>query len=372
MKAFEAKPNILLVDDRPENLLALNAILRSPDYNLIDVPSGEAALKELLDRDFALIVMDVQMPGLSGFETAMLIKKRERSEFIPIIFVTASFMDEHSAGEGYKIGAVDYIIKPYNPDALKAKVKFFADYYRNNKKSQHQFELEREIQKVIEVVSHDLKNPLGSIKLNINLLQRLLTSGDSEKTLDILKNLLPKMFNAANHMQGLIDDLLDLAKMEGSQLQLEKNPVNMKSLLNEVVEILQPHADQKNIDINFQLQNNFMVNCDEERIKQVFSNLIGNAIKFSPNNGIISIAVFFKNQELTFKVQDNGPGIEQEDLPHLFERFWQSKNNSHKGTGIGLSITKWIVEAHGGKIWADSIPGKGTTFSFNLQQVQAL
>ncbi len=125
-EAPEIIPNILLVDDRPENLMAFRAVLQCNEYNLIEVASGEEALKELLDKDFALILMDVQMPGLSGFETAMLIKKREKSEFIPLIFVTANYLDAQSSEEGYRIGAVDYIMKPFSPDTLKAKVQFFA------------------------------------------------------------------------------------------------------------------------------------------------------------------------------------------------------------------------------------------------------
>ncbi len=372
LKEFQdQRPNILIVDDRPENLLALHAVLDSPEYNLVEAPSGEAALKEILDKDFALILMDVQMPGLSGLETAVLIKKRERSEFIPIIFITAVMMDETFSGEGYRIGAVDYIMKPFDPKALKAKTLFFANYYKKNRKSQYQLELEREIHKVIEVVSHDLKNPLSAIKLNLQLLSYLVKENDEQKILSILKNKLQIMDRSASQMQNLIEDLLDLAKLEGAgaDVLLDKQPLDISDLISEVMEMLQAQADQKNIRILNQVgDESSHISCDSGRIRQVLSNIIGNAIKFSPQNGEIRITSSSKDQKIIFKIEDDGPGIAPKSLPFIFDRFWQDQNTSNKGTGIGLAISKWIVEAHGGKIWAESTLGKGSSFFFELPE----
>ncbi len=370
MKQFqEQKPNILIVDDRPENLLALHAVLDSPEYNLVEAPSGESALKEILDKDFALILMDVQMPGLSGFETAVLIKKRERSEFIPIIFITAVMMDESFSGEGYRIGAVDYIMKPFDPTVLRAKTIFFANYYKKNRKNQYQFELEKEIHKVIEVVSHDLKNPLGSIKLNLQLLSKLVQADDEQKILSTLKNKLQTMERSVFQMQNLIEDILDLSKLEGTEVLLNKVELNICDLISRVVEMLQPHAEQKSIKIQSLIEDECcLISCDSERIKQVFSNLLGNAIKFSPQNGIIKITAALKNKKITFKIEDSGPGIAPENLSLIFDRFWQEKNTPKQGSGLGLAISKWIVEAHGGKIWAESTIGKGSSFYFELPE----
>ncbi|HXH29266.1 MAG TPA: ATP-binding protein [Bacteriovoracaceae bacterium] len=364
-------PNILLVDDRPENLVAFSAVLKSEEYNLVEVSSGEEALRELMDKDFALILMDVQMPGLSGFETAMLIKKREKSEFIPLIFVTASYVDEHSAEQGYRIGAVDYILKPFNPEALKAKVLFFSNFYQENKKSQQQLEVEREFHKIIEVVSHDLKNPLSSMKLHMQMLDRAIAKEDSNLVVEALKNKLPAMKRSASQMQELIEGILDLAKVEGTKMQLDKKETNIYLVVSEVIEMLTPHAEIKNITFQDLLNRNGQtINCDSERIRQVFSNLIGNAVKFVPKNGTIQISCEQKKDSIVFKIQDSGPGIELESLPHIFDRFWQARGTSNHGTGLGLSIAKWIVEAHGGKIWVESKIGVGSSFNFLLPDNQ--
>lgn len=363
------KPNILLVDDRPENLLALHAVLDCEDFNLVDAASGEEALRHLMDNDFALILMDVQMPGLSGFETAMLIKKRERSEFVPIIFITASQTDEISAGESYKVGGFDYIMKPFNPAALRAKVGFFASYYKKNRKSQQQLELEQEVHKVIEIVSHDLKNPLSSMKLNIGLLKKQLSAGEHERIINTLDKKLVAMEKSSLQMQHLIEDILDLAKFEGSQVKLDHKPWNVCALVTEVIEALTPHLEEKNITIKNIVPEHCTVDCDRERISQVFFNLIGNAIKHSPNGATITIMGTELPNHLKFEVIDDGPGIARENLKHVFDRFWQGDTQSKVGTGLGLSISRWIVEAHGGHIWAESTLGKGSNFAFELPRV---
>lgn len=361
------KPNILLVDDRPENLLALHAVLDNcNDYNLVDASCGEEALKHLLDQDFALILMDVQMPGLSGFETAMLIKKRERSEFVPIIFITASQTDEISAGEGFKVGGFDYIMKPFNPAALRAKVSFFASYYKKNRKSQQQLELEQEVHKVIEIVSHDLKNPLSSMKLNIGLLKKQMAAGEHDRILSTLEKKLTIMEKSSQQMQHLIEDILDLAKFEGSQVHLDHKPWNVCQLINEVIDAVTPHLEEKDISIKNIVPIECTVDCDRERISQVFFNLIGNAIKHSPAGSAITIVGTHLQDHFKFEVIDDGPGIARENLKHVFDRFWQGNTHSKVGSGLGLSISRWIVEAHGGHIWAESTLGKGSNFAFEL------
>lgn len=360
------KPNILIVDDRSENLLALHAVLDCEEYNLVEASSGEDALRQLLDRDFALILMDVQMPGLSGFETAMLIKKREKSEFIPIIFITASQTDEMSQGEGYRIGGFDYIMKPFNPAALKAKVDFFASFYKKHRKSQQQLELEREVHKVIEIVSHDLKNPLSAIKLNVELLKRHLQNGDVEKILATLEKKLNAMEKSTSQMRRLIEDILDLAKFEGSQVHLDPRPWNVHELVNEVSDQLTAQTEEKNTQVINHVPHDCTVDCDRERISQVFSNLISNAIKHSPINSTIRVVGTKIDGHYKFEVIDDGPGIARENLAHVFDRFWQGNAHSKQGTGLGLSISRWIVEAHGGHIWAESTLGKGSNFAFQI------
>lgn len=351
-------------------MVVLKAVLRSNEYTLVEASSGEEALRQLMEKDFALILLDVQMPGLGGFETAMLIKKREKSQFVPIIFITACYGDEQSALEGYRVGAVDYIIKPFNPESLKAKVAYFAEYYKKNRKSQQQYELELETQKVIEVVSHDLKNPLAAIQLNLQSIRRSSPNPDAQ-SFEVPLRKVDAIERSTKQMQRLIEDLLDLAKIEGSEVHLDKELLKIKDLISDVILGMEPHAEQKKIRLIDAISEDCcMVECDPERIRQVITNLISNAIKFSNNNGDIIISASLDKTFIRLKIQDQGVGIDSDNLLHVFDRFWQAKDQAKQGTGLGLSISKWIIEAHHGKIWVESKIGAGSTFIIELPRHQ--
>lgn len=227
---------------------------------------------------------------------------------------------------------------------------------------------------VLGVVSHDLRNPLGAILLNIQLLLNKDLLGDQFKELRYRVELIQK---AAERMERLIRDLLDVAKIEAGKLKIENRKEDAKTLVLEAVEMLRPIAAQRNIELVAALPSqDFLVDCDRERVLQVFSNLIGNAIKFSPPNSRITIEIKEEDRFGKFMVRDQGLGINSEQLGHVFERFWQARTPPNipssqsyaKGAGLGLSIAKGIVEAHGGRIWAESAENKGSTFSFTLRR----
>jgi PAS domain S-box-containing protein len=631
------KVKILLVDDRPENLLALRAVLSRPDYELIDAGSGSEALGQLLKNGFALILLDAQMPEMDGFETATLIRQRLKTSTIPIIFVTAIYFDKRHMQMGYASGALDYITKPFDVDILKSKVAVFVDLYRKNQEIQRQaaqiqherqlrsrvealkdhyrsiingldhsiiwemdaFDLQflfvshravRELgyaheqwfqeenfffnkipaeerekvrrtfrdavasgndqrcehrmisrdnqvcwfytglqiekkadsirptirgitvditalkqveeglrrrearyrkvidtnmighyfadletgmitdandyflsvvgytheeltsgkvnwrvltppeegeldQKVIqemrqtgisapyekhyirkdgtrmpvmigaalmhepyanpnecfcfvldlrerrrveedklnvirsreemlEIVSHDLKNPLSAILMNAVLLFRKVPP---EQDQNALRKQIETIQQSAERMKNLITDLMDLSKVEAGRLILEKSAGSPKKLLEEALDLVAPELSLKKIRVEKSIPDSAAeVHCDSDRMIQVFSNILGNAVKFTPEGGVIHIGVESDERETRFFVTDSGPGIPEKELPRIFDRYWQSKGARSQGSGLGLLIAKRIMEAHGGRLWAESRPGLGSTFYIAL------
>jgi PAS domain S-box-containing protein len=628
--------NVLMVDDRPENLLAFEAVLTAPGYRLVKASSGSEALGALLRETFAVILLDVQMPEMDGFDTAKLIRKREACRNIPIIFVSAIHQELSHVLRGYEAGAVDYVLKPVDPLVLKSKVAIFAELYRekkdNERKSRlllreqaersrldaakrhltdvidrldhsivweacarelkfafvsqraeqilgyprkawfespgfflscvhpedrpavqamldrtlfqetdercehrmitqdgkalwfhtgiqlerrsiqrdvpsfrglsveitplkqaedelrvreskfrsvveskligHYFrnldgvvheanecfrfmtgysledihsgkvnefritppefraadqdaiaeiaesgvstsyekeligkdgrripvmvgsallegsreecvcfvmdmtekrsaenEKSREIrarEELLEIVSHDLKNPLGAILMNASLLFRRIPS---EPESEGLRKTLLVIQKSADRMRRLIDDLLDIAKLEAGHLPIQKRRALCFQLVEHAIQNAEPAAASKPVRVEFHpAPDPIEIPCDPDRIDQVLSNLLGNAIKHTPRDGTVTVDVQDARNEVVFSVIDSGPGIAPEDLEHVFDKFWRGKNSGAKDTGLGLYISKAIIEAHGGRIWAESKPGIGSKFSFSLPQ----
>lgn len=380
--------NILVVDDHVENLIALEAVLAPLGQSLVRAASGEEALKALLADEFALIIMDVVMPGLGGFETADLIKQRSRTRNVPIIFVTAVDRDALTRGLAYEHGAVDFISKPYDPKVLCAKVSVFVDLYLQSQRIKHQAALlaEREQDAVLlareqaarveaeratktrddllATVSHDLRNPLSAILTAVALMRHALASpSPSERAVRHLS----VVERSATRMEVLIRDLLDISAIESGQLSIELAMCDPRTLVADGIELLRPVAEEKSIRLTVDDgASDAKVLCDRDRIAQVFGNIVGNAIKFTPRGGAITIATSSATDGVHFSITDTGPGIPAAELPRVFDRFWQAKETAKAGTGLGLSICRGIIEGHRGRIWVESTIGVGTTFHFVL------
>jgi len=538
------KANLLLVDDRPENLLALAAILEPLGHNLIQAQSGTAALKHVLADDFAVILMDVQMPGLDGFETAALIKEREKSRHIPIIFVTAISKDERYVFQGYEAGAVDYIFKPFQPDILKSKVAVFIDLFqkgekikrqaallRDNERRQKELEmseLERALERrhlaqlgesearlnqfkmtldaaldcilifdppslqftylnqgalnqlgyedcrdllsmtppsvmpefndesfraliepliqnerdsitfetlhrrkdgsdipvevflqfiappqqqsrfvaivrditerrrvqeslifakeqaeranraksdFISSISHELRTPLNAIigfsKLMLNPRVGPLNEDQSAYMQDVVQS--------ADHLLQLINDVLDLSKIEAGKMALEAAPFCLVETLEQSLGIIREKARQHSLQVSTEFVPEVInlppVLADQRKIKQVMYNLLSNAAKFTPDGGSITVRAVIEDSDggaapdVVVSVEDSGIGIaldHQERIFGAFEQVDSSYARQQQGTGLGLALTKEIVEMHGGRVWLTSVPSEGSTFSFSL------
>ncbi len=399
----QAEIKILLVDDREDNLFSMEIVLQQHEYRFVKATSGKQALKILLNEyDFALILMDVKMPILSGFETATLIHGRERLKHIPIIFITGHDYSEENVFKGYETGAVDYIYKPVNPVILKAKVAVFADLYRKTQQLLSQEEslksinknLEGEIQerkvseeRVIELnkkleenifqlkssnaeleafsysVSHDLRAPIRGMDSFISLfLKNYLDKVDDEG-----KRLLNNVRNNVHRMGFLIDDLLSFARI-GTK-EIEKSEINMSELVQTVVEEMEELTGLKEAKIKIDALPIGM--GDEALIKQVWINLISNSLKYSSKKEkpVIEIGSYKKNNQVVYFVKDNGVGFDMKYSNKLFGVFQRLHDpQEYQGTGVGLAIVKRITNKHNGEVWAEGKENEGATFYFSLPQ----
>ena len=381
----ERKASILMVDDRPENLIALEAALEPLDQNLVKANSGEEALRLLLREEFAVILLDVQMPVMDGFDTAIQIKEREKTKDIPIIFLTAISREPHHALRGYSTGAVDYMAKPFDPWVLRAKVAVFVDLYEKNsllkkqkellaERLEEQYraeqaladkakELERsnaDLQQFAYVASHDLQEPLRVMNGYLDLLSDNLKEGDTEESLSMIE----RIKRSTDRMDALIQDLLEYARVDSQPEPFRKTD------LNEVLEYAVGNLEVsiKENDVIVKHESLPTVSGDQSQLLQLFQNLIANGIKFrSQRRPEITIDAQRIDGEWEVAIRDNGIGIDPSHLDRIFTIFERLNPLEHyPGSGIGLSVCKKIIERHGGRIWAESVASEGTTMRFTL------
>ncbi|MFQ5866187.1 MAG: ATP-binding protein [bacterium] len=384
------KINILIVDDKKENLFALENILESSELNLIKATSGNEALALLLEQEFALVLLDVQMPDMDGFETAELMRGIEKTKNIPIIFLTAINKEDKYIFQGYESGAVDYLFKPLEPEILKSKVKVFIELYRQKKLLEKQAnELEhkmtelstvllelqgkerllekqamelrnvnQELKDFAYIVSHDLKAPLRAI----GSLANWIATDYADKFDKEGKEQINLLIGRVKRMHDLIDGVLQYSRV--GRIKEESGEVNLNNVVTEVTDMIAP-TDNITIKVETELPS---VWCEKTRIAQVFQNLLSNAVKYMDKpNGEIKIGCVEDDGYWKFHVADNGPGIDKKYFKKIFQIF-QTLNPRDKveSTGIGLTLVKKIVEMYGGNIWVESKMGHGSTFYFTL------
>lgn len=371
--------NILLVDDKSEDLLALELVLGKQNYNFVKATSGREALRILLkEQNFALILMDVHMPLLDGFETAKMIRESEKLRNIPIIFLTASNDKPANIFEGYKTGAVDYMIKPLVPDVINAKVSVFTELYRKTVELEKQKadllelykELEKstneitrsnkELEKFAYVASHDMQEPLRTIISYLQLLQEKFDKNLDKET----EQYMDYVVNAGFRMRDLITGLLEYSRINRGNEELQEEDFNF--ILQEVQDNLATSITESKAVIN--IEKLPICKSNHFQMVQLFQNLISNAIKFTTNGGpVIKVSCSIDKSFHQFSVQDNGMGIDPKFKEKIFEIFQRLHPiGEYPGMGIGLAICKKIVERHGGKIWVESSSGKGSTFFFTI------
>lgn len=381
----EEPANILLVDDRPENLLALEAVLEPLGQTLVRATSGEEALKRLLHEDFALILLDVQMPGLDGFETAAHIKQRERTRHIPIIFLTAISGEPHHASRGYSTGAVDYITKPFDAWVLRAKVSVFLELNRKNRELQRLAEateqqlreraraeeaaarqaiqLERanaELEAFVETVSHDLSAPLQTSR---GLLDSVLEDFADELPEEAASRI-ARAARRIEQLQGLVMDLLAYSQAAGEP---KITTVDMTALARDCVDACDSAIEDAGAQVLIDPLPT--VNGDRALLSTLLQNLVSNAVKFRRDGAAPRVHVSAERapRAWRFTVSDNGIGIDASERQRVFHAFHRpSASEGYPGTGVGLATCQRVVERHGGRIWIDEADGGGTAVRFTL------
>jgi two-component system, sensor histidine kinase and response regulator len=390
MKA-DRKVNILMVDDEPSNLLALDAVLEGIEQNLVKASSGKEALRHVLERDFAVILLDVQMPDINGIETAELIRARERSRSTPIIFLTGTVKAPEMMFKGYSAGAVDYLLKPVEPQVLRAKVEVFVELAQARQNLQEEMaqrmrvatelynlnlELEHknqdltaansDLEMFAQSISHDLRMPLRHIHSFSSLLDESAAAKLSREEASFVKNIQ----QASIRMSKLIDALLAFSRIGRASMRMQA--IDMDDLVNDTLKQLQPDVAARHID--WQMRALPPVTGDPDLLRQVWVNLLANAIKYTrpKDPALIEIGSVAGDKEVVFHVRDNGVGFNMQYADRLFSVFQRLHSDSEfEGTGIGLANVKRIIQRHGGRTWAEARVGEGATIYFTLPADQS-
>jgi signal transduction histidine kinase len=354
-----ARVKCLLVDDLEENLLALSALLRREDVEILEARSGAAALELLLAHDVALAFLDVQMPDMDGFELAELMRGSDRTRHVPIIFVTAGVRDQYRLFKGYDTGAVDFLYKPIDPHILKSKADVFFQLYRQKQQLARQLEELSETLRLNElftaVLGHDLRNPLSAILNSANLLERVSKE-------DVVKQSATRMVSSGRRMSRMIDDMLDLTRARlGGGIPLRRQETDLAQIVQRVIQEAQVSFPQGRFEMR--MEGELSGYWDADRLAQVTSNLVGNAIEHGDQKDPIEITLNGTRSERVALSVTNSGLVPPEILPHLFDPFrgGQRHLGRSEGLGLGLYIVQQIAVAHRGQVDVKSDENR-TTF----------
>lgn len=378
-------PTILIVDDDIRNLQALERVLERPDRRVIKAMCGDEALRCLLVQDVAVMLLDIRMAEMDGYETAALIRTREKTRALPIIFLTAFNKEDADVLKGYSFGAVDYIFKPIVPEILCAKIDIFVELYKRTKALVRKNEdLERTEQKLLQanqqleelnrlkssfvsVASHEIRTPVTGIKGYVENMLSGLTGPVTDKQ----QHYLTRVTSNVDRLMRIIDELLDIARIEAGQVKLQLTSISVSHLIGDVVEELRSLAVQKQIlfQQDTSQASGVYLKADEGKLHQVLTNLVHNALKFTPAGGRVDVEAATKEPgKIQISVRDTGPGIPASDLAKIFDRFYSgpSVQPETRGAGLGLAISKSLIGLHGGDLSVCSTPGKGSNFLVDL------
>lgn len=386
---------LLIVDDLPENLVALEALIKGEDRAVFKATSADQALSLLLEHEFALAILDVQMPGMNGFELAELMRGTEMTKHIPIVFVSAAGREMNYAFKGYETGAVDFLHKPLDTHAVKSKVTVFTELYRQRKALDRQLQdLERgrqEQQQLLEqlqvargeleravrmrddfmsIVSHEVRTPLNGLILETQLRKLHLARDNADAfTLDKMRAMVERDERQINSLIRLIEDMLDVSRIRTGKLSIRPTRFDLAHLVAVLVENFSAQAAAAGSPIALDAETCVEGIWDEFRIEQVIANLLSNALRYGAKRPI-QVRVLTEDGMACVEVRDQGIGIDPQNQQRIFQQFERvATQQSVAGLGLGLYISEQIVLAHGGRILVDSAEGEGATFRVCLPLV---
>jgi signal transduction histidine kinase len=383
---------ILIVDDLPENLLALDALIRQEDRLIFQASCGVDALALLLEHEFALAILDVQMPGMNGFELAELMRGTERTHHLPIVFVSAAGKESNYAFKGYESGAVDFLYKPLDVHAVKSKVHVFVELYCQRREARRQLQALEQSQQAqqalvqqlqtaqcelqgairmrddfMSVVAHELCTPLNTLFLDSQVRKLQLERGHSAIfDAAYLQKMVARDQRQIQSMVNLINDMQDVSRIRSNRLSIRPHAVELAGLLARVVDNLSHQAAAAGSTITLHAEGPVTGHWDEFRIEQVVINLLTNTLRYG-NGKPVDVSLTTTAAGASIAVRDQGKGISAQDQKRIFEQFERVAENGHAGgLGLGLFITRQLVEAHGGSIGVQSQPGEGSVFTVTL------
>ena len=404
----EGEIKILIVDDTENNLMSMEVILENEGYTIYKATSGREALRILLkEDDFSLILLDVRMPIMDGYETAALIQERDKLRHIPIIFITAQDYEDESVYKGYEAGGVDFILKPINPEILRAKVTVFAEMQRKNNLLRQQeeelrimnnelLELNRDLEqrvserttelenlneelralnlskdKFLSVISHDLRNPLTSLLLaSKNLTEKAETMPPKE--LAMISGIIHR---TSNKILQQLNELVEWAKKQRQKTNFNPEKIQLYTRIAESLELLRVNAIQKAVKLENNIPHDVYVYADSLMLRSILQNIVTNAIKFTPNGkGVVRVSAQPLNSMIEVCVEDSGVGMTSDVRERLIENFdiTVPGTNQEKGSGLGLLLVKDFVAQHGGSIAIESEQGRGTCFRFTIPKYEEI
>ncbi|MDD1016450.1 hybrid sensor histidine kinase/response regulator [Pseudomonas rubra] len=390
LRHIQAK--LLIVDDLPENLLALEALIKGGDREVYQAQSADQALALLLEHEFALAILDVQMPGMNGFELAELMRGTEKTKNIPIVFVSAAGREMNYAFKGYESGAVDFLHKPLDNLAVKSKVTVFVDLFRQRKALGEQLEAlerSREEQELLlaqlqvtrgelehavrmrddfmSIVSHEVRTPLNGLILETQLRKLHLAKDNAAAfTLDKMRAMVERDERQINSLIRLIEDMLDVSRIRTGKLSIRPSAFDLGQLVGSLVENFQAQAAAVQVPIDFDAGGPLNGVWDEFRIEQVVANLLTNALRYGAKSPV-QVRTFEHAGMACVEVCDHGIGISEHNQQRIFQQFERvASSQGSAGLGLGLYICEQIVLAHGGHIGVHSIEGEGATFTVRL------
>jgi signal transduction histidine kinase len=370
--------HFLLVDDLEENLLSLAALLRRDGLVLLKARSGDGALELMLKYEIALALVDVQMPGLNGFQLAELMRGNERTRRIPIIFLTAGSIDGRRRFLGYEAGAVDYINKPIEPDILRGKADVFFELYRQRQQIAEQRdelqlhaealrEADRQKDDFLATLAHELRNPLAPLRYGLDILHKRPADDRAAMVRDMMDRQLV-------HLVRLIDDLLDISRVSRGKIKIDKQRIDIADVVRAAVEASSPLIHSARHVLSTELPDApVWLDADLVRLAQVLNNLLNNAAKYTPDGGRIALSVQEKEDAVIVRVSDTGVGITPDMKARIFQLFAQGNNQLERargGLGIGLALVKELVALHNGTIDVES-PGLGLGSTFVVRLPKA-
>jgi signal transduction histidine kinase len=379
---------LLIVDDLPENLLALEALIKREDRIVYKALSADEALSLLLQHEFAMAILDVQMPGMNGFELAELMRGTEKTRNIPIVFVSAAGRELNYAFKGYESGAVDFLYKPLDIHAVKSKVNVFVDLFRQSKAMKQQVEaLERsrreqaalleqlqstqlELEQAVRmrddfmsIVAHEVRTPLNGLILETQLRKMHLARGNAAAfTLEKMHAMVDRDERQIKSLIRLIEDMLDVSRIRTGKLSIRPTRFDLSALVEDLLQNFAPQIEAAESSVTLQAGHPVVGHWDEFRIEQVISNLLTNALRYGAKSPI-TVKVYSESGQALVEVQDLGIGIGEENQKRIFQQFERvCAKHAVAGLGLGLFISEQIVTAHGGSITVQSRIGEGALF----------